>query len=382
MASKYSTVLFDSRHQELREQNVVRRGAILPSVAVTLRKYANNEIRLNLVPVVSRIGRKSPGDATGSGATIRPLAATRGGAAPHSTYCPESQRDRSDRGGWGTMPRRSKLTPYARHLILQAGQVLEDLYGLNMLFLTGTLPGSTDLALATIACYSGYISNRITQWIRRRLPDADWLYVWEWQKRGALHIHLVVATNDWYMRERIQREWHGYWITVLKELSVKSEVDLFSSGDGQTWSGSLLETRAPAELVRKSPAGYLAKYVSKSWKSGMESKFHCPGRWWSCSYNLLFRVKQAFQFAASAKTTYITASHWFVKLASPIWGNNVGNTPIFNPWLNMETGIRAWFARSKVDEVWKDCLEILKQFQSLNIQETGSRWSFQLPLFA
>lgn len=153
---------------------------------------------------------------------------------------------------------------------------------------TATLPGSTKEAMESLSCWSAYLMHnfrtRISRWLVRRGYRVLWCSVWEWQKRGALHLHVAVA-----LPRDLVGSFEAFakrvWVKLLRNVTDKSGIDLFGRSYGGTWLGGELPHCCKLVVVTSSSAGYLAKYLSKS-----ESKrygvmaFFCPSRWWGSSW--------------------------------------------------------------------------------------------------
>lgn len=192
--------------------------------------------------------------------------------------------------GWGGLPRFQKFSTYARRQILRAGGALERAHPHHeCLFLTLTLPGSTKVSMEALARYSGMAVQRLKNWIGYRISNNLSIYTWEWQKRGALHLHYVVHCPDRdkgeYIRTKLQEE----WTRILDAIGEASGVDLYKKNEGFSWSSNKEMTRVDAQWCEKSVAAYLSKYVSKP--KGLEKHVskntYCPSRWYGVSRPLL-----------------------------------------------------------------------------------------------
>lgn len=152
------------------------------------------------------------------------------------------------------------------------------------LFLTGTLPGSTADSYRSIAEWSGYIVHRLKSWIGNYATQKLDFYCWEYQKRGALHLHYCVHLPDVASRAFILGGFHEWWVTILHSIGEKSKCDMFRKNSHKTHLGNTAVVRAVAEVCRKSPARYLAKYLTKSATPlrGAGRSFS-PSRWWGTS---------------------------------------------------------------------------------------------------
>lgn len=186
----------------------------------------------------------------------------------------------------------------------------------NAVFVTLTLPGSTDLAVRTLAAWSGYIQNRLMQVIRDYEKmfgfSIYWLRCWEWQKRGALHLHLVLGSDCSVEHSLllacshdIKNLWHKLLLSFYsdsvprKKLKLGNRsgsmpvVDLYEraekkEGSPSTWRESPHKWQDKIESVRKSVGRYLSKYTGKDKRllGKKPDKCYYPSRWWGCSREL------------------------------------------------------------------------------------------------
>jgi len=170
---------------------------------------------------------------------------------------------------------------------MRAGGVLDGLDGCRAA-MTFTLPGSGKAAFQTIADYSGYIANRLKTWLYDQKPKDSpvlWFFVWELQKRGALHIHLCVHCDDNRELYRLKRRAKGAWIKILESVEQRSGVKMFESVTGFDWRRRKKKIQVDVQKVRKTVGAYFAKYCSKGSKQAerhIENGLR-PSRWWGCS---------------------------------------------------------------------------------------------------
>jgi hypothetical protein len=136
--------------------------------------------------------------------------------------------------------------------------------------------------------WSGFIVHRLKAWIHDIDSSYSCVYCWEWQKRGALHIHVAIYANSITKRNDIFNGIRMKWITLLEEVSDRSGVDLFKKSGGRgTWRGHYDKIRATAEWVKKSVAAYLGKYLSKAQTPILDTtRYFYPSRWWGSTQNL------------------------------------------------------------------------------------------------
>lgn len=199
--------------------------------------------------------------------------------------------------GWGDRPKITSFGAYARHTILEAGAIASRGAGCDGrgVEVTLTLPGHSYGAFCAISRWSGYACNRLLQVIRRYEPDCFWFYVWENQKRGALHLHLALSGVCQERLLCLGRKIRKTWYRVLEEIGRRANTDMFvrGRGFGRNTYRQFLKGNRVAE-IKKSLAAYFAKYVSKGREKGGEGKKeqkYYPSRWWGISRKLLKEVK-------------------------------------------------------------------------------------------
>ncbi|MFM6214560.1 hypothetical protein, partial [Planktothrix sp.] len=211
-------------------------------------------------------------------------------------------------------PRRI-FTKRARHKLLEAGEVVQDLcptsdslqYAANFRAITLTLPGSTQEAYRALAAYSSWLINRLLQTVRDAKFKIHYFGVWELQKRGALHVHLGIGANpeDASMEEleELGNKIAKKWFKLLKEMSTTEEIsrggkkgrlpgiDMFElSPEASAKNGGIKTWRDRPDVwkwdnlpIKKNVAAYFSKYTSKNVDSGNKKKafeHYCPSRWW------------------------------------------------------------------------------------------------------
>lgn len=199
--------------------------------------------------------------------------------------------------GWGALPRDRVFSKRGRNKMLRAGGVFnkDSIKPSEVLFLTGTLPGSTPEAYETIAKYSAFLVHSLKAWLNKRVPYKFDLYVWEHQKRGALHLHYAIWIPDKAVGESVRRSFPAYWCHLLKRVSLESGVDLFDTGRGYSWINAIAEKNQIAQWCEKDVSRYLSKYVSKGARAvtrNVTGKFHCPSQWYGVSRPLQKRLRE------------------------------------------------------------------------------------------
>lgn len=193
-------------------------------------------------------------------------------------------RVRKNKGGWGFAAKPTSFTRNARHRLLEAGAVIDNEFGRNCYEVTLTLPGSGNEAYQTLANWTGWMCDRLLREVRRNTITSHWFYVWEWQKRGALHLHFAIAGSDMTEVKKVAQGLEYMWFELLLELEQKTGVELFRKNRDITWRNKPEKWRSHVLPVYKSVAAYFSKYAGKSANS--QPKHGCtfyPARWWGSS---------------------------------------------------------------------------------------------------
>lgn len=205
--------------------------------------------------------------------------------SPPLSLVSNSKPERSSAGYGLISSRPTNFGLNAKRQLIRSGAALEtEAPPHECLFLTGTLPGSTEDAFKAIAAYSGYLVNSLKAWIAKRVTQKLDFYCWELQKRGALHLHYCCHIPSESDRLYILGEFRNWWIQILSRIGDRSNCDLFRKNSQFTWLSDLSKVRAVAEVCRKSPARYLSKYLSKSAATAKgRARAFSPSRWWGTS---------------------------------------------------------------------------------------------------
>lgn len=260
--------------------------------AVKLEHFPNNEVRLTSYPV--RAGRFFYGQSqneTEDETEIENLSTPPLSLPAISELSDQVPTSASMVGslmglkrGYGMECARTKFGLRGKRTIMRAGGAIDksDYNVKNCLFLTGTLAGSTDAAVQTIADWSGYIVDRLKSWLSKFKLDRKEFYVWELQDRGALHLHYFVALDTSEEGVPILEGFHKQWRKLLLNVSEKSGIDTFEQEEGGSWKDDESKPITDAQRVYRSVAAYMAKYCSK--RAGVSNLNHpCPSRWWGVS---------------------------------------------------------------------------------------------------
>ena len=192
------------------------------------------------------------------------------------------------KGGWGFAAKPTKFTRNARHRLLEAGAIVDKDCGKDAYEVTLTCPGDTQEAKDAIALWSGWLVDRLLREVRRS-GCQYWFYVWEYQQREALHIHLLVAGRG-QLTKGIAQSMEYQWWELLWELSEKIGIDIFRKNAKWSWKYRPDKWQSHCQPIQKSVAAYFSKYASKSANqtlavSGRKAP-KSPSRWWGCSSHL------------------------------------------------------------------------------------------------
>ena len=166
---------------------------------------------------------------------------------------------------------------------------------------TLTLPANTDEAFECLAAHSGAIINSLFQPLRDKYPDTNhWFFVWEYQKRGALHLHIAHYHPDECEGMLIGNILIEQWHKILCDISDSSGIWMLSSkhhGDYEMKDFYQYHTQP----MYKSVAGYFSKYASKASQKEENnyvrkfSQMYPPSRFWGCSSQIK-KIRNEFSF--------------------------------------------------------------------------------------
>jgi len=239
----------------------------------------------------------------------------------------------SGRGELAT--RTTKFGNEAKRTIQRAARALDGIVDSpqDILFLTGTLPGSGQEQFLAIAQWSSWIVQCLKAWVAKRVPGKYDFYCWELQRRGALHLHYAVHCPDEEVSEFILSEFKNEWIRLLDAVSEKTGIDLyFNENRGFSHKDNKDVVQAKAERVNKGVGNYLGKYLSKSTAGTSRKGVFAPCRWWGVSRPLRAlevaeRVQKDLFFMCSSRwhQVYEDCVSWIAIAGSVMheWKNQV-----------------------------------------------------------
>ena len=204
----------------------------------------------------------------------------------------KSQRSVKHRAGWGFPNTPKKFTNKSGQKLRECGAMVDKLTdGRPELcrVITLTLPANTPDAFASLANYSGYIINRLFQPIRSASHVSAWFFVWEYQKRGALHLHICLYSEEQKLSCELGSALCSKWYSILDDVQLKSGVNMFADSESNSCRVQRYEAKCLNQEMRKSCGGYFSKYAAKGENSEENtyvrkfSKMYPPSRFWGSS---------------------------------------------------------------------------------------------------
>lgn len=248
---------------------------------------------------------------------------------------------RAYKAGFGVLSNRHPISKEARSMVREAGAIVDQSPKENTVFLTGTLPGDTPEAKVQLGAWSGWVVEKIQGWLRYHLPGMAYFGVWEYQGRGALHIHLCVRTNSQEDARWLIDHWKGRWIAILTKLCVRANCDLFARSASETWLGNPSITRTDAQVVKKSVSRYLSKYLSKGSLKRKAGHYSPPSAWSFVSAELRRAVFRSRLTVVVPQLTAGTSLDLFERLGGLIAGRVARTFPYFSPYEGSFKGLIA-----------------------------------------
>jgi hypothetical protein len=196
----------------------------------------------------------------------------------------KTRRELKVGGRWREKCLETSFTSRAKNMLRDAGYLIEtEATGVG-LFLTLTIAGGTEDVFEAVGIASGYIVDRFNRWLRYKVDNGWFGYVWELQDRGAPHLHYMFRMQAGTNFVSFYREARNQWRRILLDVSEESGVDLFAKAGGGTHRENPNLPVINFRKIKTCISGYLAKYASKERTKGGTSSPFVPGRWWGVSY--------------------------------------------------------------------------------------------------
>jgi hypothetical protein len=159
--------------------------------------------------------------------------------------------------------------------------------------ITLTLPADHVEAFRAIAAYSGYVINRLFQPIRRNhAKECHWFFVWEYQKRGALHLHIALYHPCATTGKILGDECIYQWLKILSDIEKKAQTDMFCQKDMVSYTPRE-KYQNQNQPMRRSLGAYFSKYAGKTESKNSKHCIEYPvSRFWGSSYSVKELIKQ------------------------------------------------------------------------------------------
>jgi len=259
--------------------------------------HPNNETRLTLFKVrgvFSSLKDRAAVVLGVSTAEVVELARSVPPPSPNLTFVPNSEP--ANQSVLVNSHKRTAFGLDAKRRIFRASGALDrfDEVRENYLFLTATLPGDTDEAKWAIAEYAHEIIDGLKSWLSKRLLDRKEFYVWENQKRGALHFHYCIYCPDKEIQAEITREFKRQMVRLYDGISQKHGCNLWGKHEPLGFDGKAEILQARVEVVYKSVAAYMAGYLAGKGDKHSSDHLHryYPKRWFGVSRPLSTLINQ------------------------------------------------------------------------------------------
>lgn len=283
---------------------------LVASLKVRVTRYPNNETRVAVYP--ERLPRATELDAIdfngAENSTNTPI--VEGCSEPPGAS--DSPLDINFKVEMAPRARRQTLSRYGRRRLIRAGSCFSQGEGSVRLMLTGTLPGSTREVFRVMADNSSYITHRLCAWLTRRQRSAKWMYAWEFQKRGALHLHLVIELDN-ANAEIVKREFKHEWNRLLTTVGNRNNVDMWRKSS--TYSHGKDVTQADVTVCDREPSRYISKYIAKGNAKSFGANRFPPVRWYQISRALLRELEDKTEVYEREALSYGQARR-FVEVAT------------------------------------------------------------------
>lgn len=293
--------------------------------------------------------------------------------SPDSPEAPELKPGHGLLGNKQSMSKRTSIAIGER----MAAQELE--HGReNLLFCTFTLPGGGGIQFETLARWSSYAVNRLSQWLRDNLGTGNYTRcgVWEYQKRGALHYHLCLGFYDGCMPPLLcwfRKRLSVAWMQTLNGISGESGVEMLSGRYSEECMQSRLldyedlgKRFVNVQPVEKSVAAYLSSYLAESnhggGKNALRSQYHPIATWaqWDRAVTAIWRkhTREVECFIdAACWSDWVAVRDAFLSSVPVAKGTRM--LDVSNPWWSSHTLI-AGCALGEVMDLVRDFVRMVK----------------------
>jgi hypothetical protein len=262
--------------------------------------------------------------------------------------------------GFGAISKRNAFGKAARRFIRESGAALEQADRRKLIFLTGTLPGSTIESFKALAAWSGWVVQTLMNWVRDNDEGAEYFGVWEYQQRGALHMHMCVKCSTIEKTRWFKENFKRRWIAVLDAVGVRANQDMFARKDGESWSTFKWVTRTDAQSVEKSVCNYLGKYLSKGSRLGRKSCCYPPSSWFFCCRTLRQRVSTLRRMLTVSFISPSNCFDLFERLGAIVAEHCPKSFYYLNPFDCQQKGLVSLMQPIQASMVYNDLKSILR----------------------
>lgn len=158
---------------------------------------------------------------------------------------------------------------------------------------TLTLPANTPEAFTALAAYSSTAVNLLFNPIRKYWgSNALWFFVWEYQKRGALHMHIALYNEDEKECEKMAHKLIDQWHKVLLIIGEKANTCMFTDRRKDRCT-IRSKHQYHTEPIRKDIGAYFSKYAGKEEsKNNWYVQKYPVSRFWGSSRSLKRIVRE------------------------------------------------------------------------------------------
>lgn len=186
----------------------------------------------------------------------------------------------------------------------------------SYLFLTATLPGDTDEAKWAIAEFSHEIIDGLKSWLSKRLLSRNEFYVWEHQKRGALHFHYCIHCPDKNVQAEISRNFKRQVVRLYDAIKEKHDYCVWGRWSNKPTRYKTAILQARSEVVYKSVGAYMAGYLGGEGNKHERDESHqyYPKRWFGVSRPLSALIKTYTEKEEHEFTSLGEASEYMAKI--------------------------------------------------------------------
>lgn len=283
-------------------------------------RNSNNELRVTLVPL------RNPGGSL-RGPASETLRSPEAENSPSEVVEQVQPSDLDIRGDFKTKPiqcnahshKRTRFGRYATTRIIRAAGALDKFDNVpgHYLFLTATLPSDTEWAKWAIAEDAHNLINGFKAWLSKRYASRYEFYVWEHQKRQALHFHYCIHVPEAAIRDGIARDFRGEWVRLLEGMEKRTGISAWGRHESlsQEHKYEILQTRA--EVVYSSVSQYMAGYYADGKNKHSKDDYipYYPRRWFGVSRSLSALIREHTENETEIHSSYRAAKIAFDEIS-------------------------------------------------------------------